>query len=77
MTLIDALTLPEAERAIEAAHPGFRLYHDGPQTGVYATVVPEGNWADLGLPLWAPSVETIERAIGQWEWEHQRTGRAA
>ena len=75
MTLIDALTLPEAERAIEKAHPPFRLYHDA--EGEHATIPEAGPWDDLGLPLHAPSVETIEQKIGQWEWEHQRAGWAA
>ena len=67
MTRIDGLTLTQAEHAIEAAHPGWHLWHD--ENGEHATN-PEATYADLGLPLDAPSVETIEPVIGQWEWQH-------
>ena len=77
MTRIDGLTLTEAERAIENAHPGFHVWHscDGSHpAGIYATVT-ESDLGGSGTTLWAPSVETIEPVIGQWEREHP--GRAA
>lgn len=73
MTRIAGLTLPEAEAALMAAHPGFRVYHaTGGQFGAgeYATVGNEATFADLGLPLWAPSIEVLEPVIGQWERDH-------
>ena len=69
MTPISGLSLLEAEALLEQAHPGWKLDHHGPRPGEYATI-PEGTWAGLGLPLWAPSVETIEPVIGEWERRH-------
>ena len=79
MTRIDGLTLTEAEHAIEDAHPGFHVWHshDGADVGrIYATI-PESDLGGTGTTLDAPSVETIEQKIGQWEWEHERAGGAA
>ena len=80
MTRIDGLTLTEAEAALMAAHRGFRVYHATKGefgAGEYATIAGEATFADLGLPLWAPSIEAIEPVIGAWEWEHHWIGGAA
>ena len=74
MTPIDGLSLEEAENAIEEAHPGFELWHtrnesDGPP-GIYATLRGEATYAEMGLPLYAPSIEAMEPVIGEWEYEH-------
>ena len=79
MTRIDGLSLTDAERAIEDAHPGWHVWHsrDGKSPGrIYATSTatdPEASLA-CATTLDAPSVERIEEAIGKWEHEH---GQAA
>jgi len=73
MTRIDGLTLTEAEHAIEAAHPGWHVWHsrDGHQVGsIYATTTVPGAPDGSGTTLAAPSVERIEQVIGQWEHSH-------
>ena len=60
MTRLDGLALPEAEAAIEAACPGWRIRHDH---GVYA--------ARGGIELPVPSVLRAEEAIAQWEHAHR------
>ena len=76
MTRIDGLTLPEAEHAIEEAHPGFHVWHsrgeDGGPAGEYATI-PESDLGGCGTTLYAPSVERIEEVIGEWEHQHERS----
>lgn len=72
MTRIDGLTLTEAEHAIEQAHPGFHVWHsrDGRHpAGIYATVG-ESDIGGSGTTLYAPSVETIEPVIAEWEYGH-------
>ena len=77
MTNIDGLPLTAAEAAIEAAHPGFHVWHsrdeDGHPACINATVL-ESDLGGSGTTLSAPSVERIEEVIGTWEHEH---GRAA
>ena len=74
MTRIDGLSLTEAERAIEGAHPGFHVWHsrddDGTPACIYATVT-ESDLGGSGTTLQAPSVETIEQVIGEWERHHR------
>jgi len=65
VTRIDGLTLTEAEHAIQAAHPGWRVWHDH---GVYA--------ARGTVTLPAPSIERVEQVIGQWEHDHPAVTRA-
>jgi len=60
VTRLDGLTLPEAEAAIETAHPGWAVRHDH---GVYAT--------RAGLELPVPSVLRAEEAIACWEHAHR------
>lgn len=75
MTIIAGLDLPEAERKIEKAHPGWHLWHskDGEGPGrEYATSTatdPQDSLA-CGITLDAPSVERIEEVIGKYEHEH-------
>ena len=78
MTQIDGLDLPEAEHEIEAAHKGWHVWHSmdgGEPAREYATYTAADGSATT---VDAPSVNRIEEAIGQWEWERGRTtGRAA
>ena len=75
MTNIDGLTLTEAEHAIEDAHPGWHVWHshDGASVGREYATIPESDLGGSGTTLSAPSVERIEEAIGQWEFEHEGT----
>lgn len=77
MTRIDGMSLPEAEHAIEAAHPGWHVWHshDGDMFGRICATCTASVLGGSGTTLDAPSVETIERAIGEWEWEHGHTER--
>jgi hypothetical protein len=72
MTRIDGLTLTEAEHAIEAAHPGWHVWHsrDGENTGREYATAPVSDLGGSGTTLDAPSVERIEQVIGAWEWHH-------
>ena len=74
MTRIDGLSLTDAEHAIEAAHPGWHVWHsvDGSHLGRICATCTASALGGSGTTLDAPSVETIEHAIGQWEWEHAR-----
>ena len=76
MTRIDGLSLPEAEHAIEVAHPQFHVWHShgdhGEIAGIYATTT-GSDLGGSGTTLTAPSIERIEEAIGQWEHEHARS----
>jgi hypothetical protein len=77
MTRIDGLTLTEAEDAIEAACPGWHVWHSRDGTGMgreYATST-VSDLGGSGTTLDAPSVERIEQVIG--EYEHQHRGRDA
>jgi len=80
MTRIDGLTLTQAEHAIEAAHPGWHVWHsrDGENTGREYATTTTSDMGGSGTTLDAPSVERIEEAIGQWEWAHEQAeGNAA
>lgn len=66
------MTLTQAEHAIEAAHPGWHVWHsrDGADVGFEYATTTESDLDGSGTTLSAPSVERIEEAIGQWEHEH-------
>ena len=73
MTPLGGLTLTEAEHAIEQAHPRWHVWHsrDGAAVGsIYATT-PASAEGGSGTTLAAPSVERIEKTIGQWEHDHR------
>ena len=78
MTRIDGLTLTEAEHAIEDAHPGWHVWHsrDGDRPARICATTPASDLGGSGTTLDAPSVERIEEAIDQWDWDH-RAGRVA
>ena len=76
MTRIDSLSLTEAEHAIEAAHPGWHVWHskDGEGVGrIYATTTATDGADSSGTTVDAPSVERIEEVIGEWEYQHERS----
>jgi hypothetical protein len=74
---INGLSLTEAEHAIEEAHPGWHVWHsrDGKAVGRICATCTTGTLGGSGTTLDAPSAETIERVIAQWEWEHPAEGR--
>ena len=79
MTRIDGLTLPEAEHAIEEAHPGWHVWHsrDGKDMGrIYATSTAAEAPDCSGVTLDAVSILRIEEAIGRWEHQHDQASAA-
>ena len=72
MTRIDGLSLTDAEHAIEAAHPGWHIWHsrDGDGPGRICATTTASIAGGTGTTLDAPSIERIEEAIGTWEYHH-------
>jgi hypothetical protein len=72
MTNTDHLSLPEAISAVEAAHTGWHIWQT--RSGrMWATTQASDYSVGSGTTLDASTgLQGIERAIGEWEWQHAR-----